>query len=91
MIKDLTFSPSPSGQYEATFISLGPSTVQLTLSKPSTVRVLANVHGMPPCLMGMFPISSVTSLLFTADFVAGTEVTVSSSSPVTEAKILNDV
>lgn len=90
MIKDLTFSPSQSGQYEATFISLGLSSVQLTLSKPSTVRVLANVPGMPPCPMGAFPLTRDRSLIFTADFAAGTVVTVSSSSPVTEAKILTD-
>ncbi len=90
MIKQINFTKSESGKYEASFVSTGPVTVQMQRKDLQPVEVCGNITGMPPCVTGVYNNPNNNGIIFGVDLPVGVNVTLRCGSEITEAKMMGD-
>lgn len=86
-ITALTFNKQPDGNYAASFVSTGLATIQISRKSIGTLSVRANIPGMNPVPVSLLDNPYSTDIIFELDIANGLEVSVISSTEVTDAKI----
>lgn len=87
MATTLTFVKDNDG-YSANFTSKGSCVIQIERDKPSLIAVQANLEGMNPVPVTNFQNGYTPNAIFEIDVPAGVDVTIKSSTEVTNAKML---
>lgn len=87
---DLSFSRNPAGRYEASFVSEGPTVIQMERTEKGSISIYANLEGMEKKYIGgygNYEKGDYKNMVFMVDTLPGMTVTVESSSEVVSAKM----
>ena len=91
-MNELTFSRNEAGQYEASFVADGATTIQLQRSEEGSIKIYANLDGMDKKYIGgygAYEKGDYRNMLFTLDVIPGMTVTVVSEANVESAMLLS--
>lgn len=88
-VTNLTFT-KVNNEWVSTFTSSGACVIQLERNEKSPVSVSANLEGMKPVVVASFSNPYVDSVIFSLDIASGIDVTIKSSTEVTNAKMQTD-
>ena len=89
MTTNLTFT-KVNNEWVSTFTSQGACVIELERDVQSPVSVSANIDGMRPIPVASFSNPYMEDVIFSVDVPNGIEITIKSTTEVTECKMLTD-
>lgn len=90
MTKQIDFVKTADDEYEASFVSTGPVTVQMQRKGLQPVEVSANIPDMPRCVTNVYNNPYNNGIIFGLDFPVGIKVTLRCRAEITKAMMMGD-